>query len=376
MRVTIDNGSPGAAINIGSKCRTAIGAILLGSIAVKLVFIWYLDGRAYYDVAKAVNFGYLVHQETFSIYTDIVNSKTFLGPILWFYVYQAAGLTGLKIFNLLIFISLFFTAYALGKGRYGDSTIVLALFLFAFYAGTNRNIAAGEPDDNIAALFFGLGALVYLNTARPFPSALLMGLAFLFKFWAVIFCAGFGLYLLSTGRWREVWLAGVGMLLPFLLINFFDGFQSLRSLWISLNVQKDITPWREVGLKMLSTGMIFSLLGSAWTWLKCRSDVNTLFFLPTATYFVYVLAVRDAFAASFVMMLCLMFSSFLIAELFCTQTVLRNRRLRRAAMVVSSCLYIAITSAITYRHLYRDTVPVALIESRQEIDKMFWHRHL
>jgi hypothetical protein len=354
----------------------AIGLILLGSIAVKLIFIGYLDGRAYYDVAKAVNFGYLVHQQTFSIYTDIVNSKTFLGPIFWFYLYQAAGLAGLKIFNLLVFGALFFTVYALGKGRYPDATVVLALFLFAFYAGTNRNIAAGEPDDNIAALLFGLGVLVHLNTARPFPSALLMGSAFLFKYWAVIFCAAFGLYLLSTGRWREVLPAGVGMLLPFLFINLFDGFQSLRSLWISLSVQKDITPWREVGLKMLSTGMIFAVLASAWAWLKCRSDVNTLFFLPTATYFIYVLAVRDAFAASFVMMQCLMFASLLIAELLRTQTLLRSGLLRRRAMIVSCCSYIAITSAITYQHLYRDTVPISLVESPQEIEKMFWHRKL
>jgi hypothetical protein len=327
-------------------------------------------------VAKAVNFGYLVHQKTFSIYTDIINSKTFLGPILWFHLYQATGLLGLKIFNFLAFVSLFFTVYALGKGRYSHSTIVLALFLFAFYAGTNRNIAAGEPDDNVAALLFGLGVLVYLKTARPFPAALLMGLAFLFKFWGAIFCVGFGFYLLSKGRFREVWPAGIGMLLPFLLINFVDGFQSTRSLWISLNVQKDITPWREIGFKMLSTGMILSVLASAWTWGKCRSDVNTLFFLPSVTYLIYILAVRDAFAASFVMMQCLMFSSFLVADFLRTQYVLRSGRLRRGAAVVFCLLYIAITSAITYQNLYRDTRPLALVQSPQEIEEMFWHRNL
>jgi len=149
-----------------------LGIILSTSLILKLLVIGYLDGRVYYDVSKALNFGYLVHQKTFSIYTDIINSKTFLGPLLWFYLYRAGGLVGLQLFNLLVFVLLFLTVYALGKGRYGTPTIILALFLFAFYAGTNRNISAGEPDDNIAALFFGLGVLFYLNTGRVFSSAL------------------------------------------------------------------------------------------------------------------------------------------------------------------------------------------------------------
>lgn len=69
-----------------------LGIILLTSLLLKLLVIWYLDGRVYYDVAKALNFGYLVDHKTFSIYTDIINSKTFLGPLLWFYLYQAGGL--------------------------------------------------------------------------------------------------------------------------------------------------------------------------------------------------------------------------------------------------------------------------------------------
>jgi hypothetical protein len=78
--------SPTTEQSIQRAPRLMISLILFGSIMLKLAFIWYLDGRAYYDVSKAVNFGYLVHQKTFSIHTDIINSKTSLDPILWFYL--------------------------------------------------------------------------------------------------------------------------------------------------------------------------------------------------------------------------------------------------------------------------------------------------
>jgi hypothetical protein len=353
-----------------------LGIILLLSVAFKMLVMAYLDGRVYYDVSKALNFGYLVHQETFSIDKDIINSKTFLGPLVWFYFYQAGGLMGLQALNLIVFISLFFTVYALGKGRYNTSTIILALFLFSFYAGTNRNIAAGEPDDNIAALLFGLGVLVYLNTGRVFLSSLLMGFAFLFKFWVAVFCMGFSLYLVIQGRSRSVWLAGLGMVLPFALVNCIDGFQSMRSLFISLNVQKGISPWRNVAFKMLSTGMIFSVLASAWTWIKHRSDANTLFFVIPTTYFIYVLVNRDAFAASFVMMQCLMFSSFLIADCLLMPMILHSSRLRTRALIAFCVAYLGITAAITYQHLRRDTVALALVKTPSEIESMFWHRKL
>ena len=353
-----------------------LAMILLASVILKLIVIWYLDGRVYYDVVKAVNFGYLVHHKTFSIDADIINSKTFLGPLIWFHLYQSGGLVGLQVFNVLVFVLLFLTVYGLGKGRYDAPTIILALFLFAFYTGTNRNISAGEPDDNIAALLFGLGVLWYLNTTRVFPASLLMGVAFLFKFWIAVFCVGFGLYLVTQGRLRHLWLAGLGMVVPFLLINCIDGFQSIRSLLISLNVQKGISPWQNVSFKMLSTGMIFSFLASAWTWLKYRNKHNTMFFAIPGTYFLYILLNRDAFAASFVMMQCLMFWSFLIGEFLLMPLVLGRDRFRARAIVVFCVAYLGITAAITYQHLYRDTVPFALVKNQVEIDNMFWHRKL
>ena len=337
------------------RSTLAIALILFASILLKLAFIWYLDGRAYPDVFRAINFGYRLHQDIFSIHTEIINSKTFLGPILWFHLYQSFGMLGLNLLNIFVFVLLFFTQYALGKGRYGTSTIVFALFIFAFYVGTNRNVVAGEPDDNIAALCFSLGLLVYLNTGRLFSSSFLMGVGFLFKFWVAVFCVGFAFYLLSKVRLRDLCLAGLGMSLPFLLINGIDGFASMRALLKSVGIQHRYSDWGEVGFKMLSTGMTFSVLASAWMWLKRRSDPNTLFFLVSSAYFVYVLVNRDAFAASFVMMQCLMFSSFLIAELALTAQSLRNDRWRAGALMVSCAIYLVITSAITYQHLYRDT---------------------
>jgi hypothetical protein len=166
------------------------------------------------------------------------------------------------------------------------------------------------------------------------------------------------------------------MLMPFVLINFVDGFESTRSLWISLNVQKGLTPWRKVGFKMLSTGMIFSFIASGWIWLKRGTDSDCLFFLVPAVYFVYVLVNRDAFASSFVMMQCLMFSSFLIAELALMPQLQRNDRRQAGALTLLCSIYIAITSVITYQHLYRDTVPLTLVETQPEIERMFWHRKL
>jgi hypothetical protein len=76
------------------------------------------------------------------------------------------------------------------------------------------------------------------------------------------------------------------------------------------------------------------------------------------------------------MMQCLMFSSFLIAELVRTQKIPGSHRFRGAAAVLFCSFYIAMMSAITYQHLYRDTVPLTLVENPEEIEKMFWHRNL
>ncbi len=344
----------------------AIALILLASLFIKVVFIWHLEGRVYGDVSRAIHFGYSIDQQILSIHTDFIRNKTFLGPTLWFYLYQSFGILGLKLFNLLIFALLFLTQYFLGRTRYSERGIVIALFLFAFYVGTNRNVVAGEPDDNLAVLFFSLGILVYVNRKRSLYSSLLMGLGFLFKFWVAVFFVGFVLYLLTRKFWRDFWLACVGMLLPFLIINCVDGFESMRGLLISLGMQRGYSDWGSVGYKMLSTGLAPSVLISGYAWLKNRNEQNTLFFFVPSTYFIYVIIQRDAFAASFVMMLCMVFSSFVIAEF-----ILRALNSRGLILGAIFAIYLALTSAITYQNLYWDTEPFALITDPSEIRRMF-----
>lgn len=342
--------------------------ILLAALLIKLVLIWHLEGRVYQDVVRVLNFGYALDQQILSIHTDCIRNKTFLGPLLWFSLYQRFDILGLKLFNLLIFVLLFLTQYGLGKRRYSGSTIVIALFLFAFYVGTNRNVVAGEPDDNLAALCFSLGILVYVNTRRTLYASLLMGVGFLFKFWVAVFFVGFVLYLFARKRWRDFLPVGVGMLLPFLLINYVDGFQSLRGLLTSVGIQQGFSDWESVGYKLLSTGLAPSVLISAYVWLKNRNEQNTLFFLVSSSYFPYVLIQRDAYAASFVMMLCLVFSSFLLAEF-----LLHTCDTRRCSLTLGAILaiYLVLASAITYHNLYRDAEPFVVITDQAEFRKIF-----
>jgi hypothetical protein len=234
--------------------------------------------------------------------------------------------------------------------------------------GTNRNIVAGEPDDNLAALCFSLGILVYVNTKRTLYASLLMGVGFLFKFWVAVFFGGFILYLLAWKRWRDFLPACAGLLLPFLLINYVDGFQSLRGFFTSVGIQQGYSDWKSVGDKMLSTGLAPSVLISTYVWVRNRDEQNTLFFFVSSLYFFYVIAQRDAFAASFVMMLCLVFSSFLIADF-----LLRALDARRHSPVLGAILaiYLVLTSAITYHNLYRDAEPFVMITDQAEFRKIF-----
>jgi hypothetical protein len=341
--------------------KYAIGLILVGSVAVKLFFIWHLQGRAYDDVFRAIHFGNLINEKAFSIHTHVINSKTFLGPIVWAYLYDGFGMPGLKLLNLLMFILLFFTQWALGKKRYAPPTIVLALFIFAFYVGTNRNIAAGEPDDNLAALLFTLGVLGYLNAGWVFGPSILMGMGFLFKFWVVIFFAGFAGYLLLQRRFRDFLLASAGVLMPFVFINLVDGGASTRALLMSTAKQQGYSDWQEVAFKMVSTGLIFSVLISAYAWFKQKNCWNTLFFFISSAYFVYVVLARDAFSASFVMMECLVFSSFLIADCLLSGGYLSGGGVSKVLLFAFCVLYLLSTFGVTYLNLYRDTKPETFI---------------
>ena len=336
--------------------RTAgrvLTSLLALSIVIKLAFIAYLHDQAYHDVFRTVHFGYLLDQGLFSIHHDSLVNKTFLGPVLWHAVYQRAGIAGLKLFNLLAFGALLWLQFSMGRRRFGDRTVSFAIVLFAFYVGTNRNVVAGEPDDMLAAVLFTGGVLVYLNTRKTFPAALFMGVAFLFKFSTGIFFAGFALYLLTRKRWKDLGLAALGMALPFLALNAIDGRQSWDGLLRSLDAQQGYTAWSIVAAKLLTTGMLFSVVLSFLVWWRSRDAVRSLFFFVPTAYFVYVLFKQNAFPVTFVMMQCLLFSSFLIAEF-----VLRWRKgiLERRWLAIG-LLYAVLTSAVTYHNLQRDSKP-------------------
>ena len=343
----------------------------MAAVAVKLAFVVYLDGRVYQDVYRAIDFGMLIDNGTLTIHTGIINSKTFVGPLLWSRLYGCCGLNGLLAFNLCMFVALFAVQYALGRKRYDTGTTLVALVLLAFYVGTNRNVAAGEPDDNLAALLFAGGVLVYLETRRVLLAGLCMGVAFLFKFWVPIFCIGFVAHLALQRAWRDLAAALAGMGLPFLVLNGIDGLASLRALLFSLNVQHGYSDWNGLGFKLLSTGLLFMVLGSVWVWRRQRTDTNTLFLLVSSTYFLYALANRDAFSASYVMMLCMVFASFLLAELVVHGGYLLGRAARAGEVALVLVLYVALTTAISYLNFYRDTLPIVLLDDRAAAQQMF-----
>jgi len=350
--------------------------MLAASIAVKLVFIWYLGERLYFDNLKAVNFGMLVRRGYFAIDTQFVNSKTFVGPLIWFRVYDWLGVLGLKIASLAAFVVLFVTAYRLAAPYFPRRIVLLGLFLFAFYAGTNRNIAAGEPDDNVAAMFFSLGVLAFLNRGSRLWAGVLMGIGFLFKFWIAVFGLAVGLFLLWKRRWREAALVTLGAAIPFVIVNLIDHGQSLRSLLISEQIQQQLSPWSDVASRVVSTGLLFTFIASAWSWWRDRSDIKTLYFLMIVCYVTYVLLNRDAFAITFVMMQCLVFCAFLTADAVLTMTDWRIPFRGRAALLIFCALYFVASTAITWQHLYRDTVVMRVVLMQHEVESMFHFLYL
>ncbi len=350
-----------------------IGWVLVAAVVLKIVFIWYLGDRVYGDVTRALTFGSLIDRKVLTIETAVINSKTFLGPILWFQVYKAAGVVGLQLLNLCLFVLIALTHIRLGKGRFSALCVTVALLLLGFYAGTNRNVVAGEQDDNMSMLLFSLGMLICVSRGSTFAGALLMGASFLFKFWSAIFFAGFAAHLLMRRRLAELFVATLGMVVPFVLINLADGFASLDALLLSLRLQHGFSEWPYVALKLVSTGMLFSVLISAWVWYKDRSDHNSLLFFTATAYFGYVLVNRDAWSASFAMEQSLVFSSFLVAEFF-LGAARRAGGVRRRTAGVFLLSYVAVNSAITYQNLYRDTRPLTLVEDDAESVKHFGRR--
>lgn len=352
---------PGRHPAVASAPALALGAILAGSVLIKLGLIVYLEGRVYADVLRSLNFGLGLEEGLISVRTHVDNTKSFVGPMLNATLYHAGGVWAIKLFNLLAFVCLYLTTASVGRNRYDSRVLVVSLFLLAFYTGGHRNVAAGEIEDNLASLLFGLALLAHLKTRRVLLPAVVMGVAFLVKFWIAIFVGGFGLFLLTRRRWRDCLLTGVGSVLPVLLITLLDEGATMVSLLMTAERQQGYSTWPLVAFKMLTTGLLPTVLVSAWTVMRRPCEDSKLFLYLVVSYFAYVLTFRDAHAVSFVMMLCLVPAGFLVAEfLVCSPAVggaASHGRVRLAAVLG----FFAVANAgNAWLNLYRDTDPVTV----------------
>jgi hypothetical protein len=336
--------------------------ILAGSIAIKLALILHLGPQFHGDVVRAVNFGYGLHDGSLSIRTHFDNTKTWVGPILWYELFDLAGPWGMKTFNMLVFVALLGVQFLTGRRLYDRATLLLALFLFAFYVGTHRNVMAGEPDDMMAALFFSTGLLVFLNRDRVIGASLLMGLGLLFKFWVGIFFGGFVLFLLTERRWTALPAAVIAFLVPYGFINLIDGYASFAALLWSFGQQSGYDDWSHIVWRLFSTGLLPAVLVSAWTAARDPSRQNRLFFLVPIPYFAYVFLMRDAHAASAVMMLGMMYFGFLIGEFLLRSPYLGKGLVRRRLVTGVLALYVAVMGGLAYYGAQETTYPLELRE--------------
>lgn len=332
--------------------RFGILSVFASALLLKLFFIFRYKDRLYGDAIRAL----IVGKDYFlNSFPPFIHNKTYLGPLSWFFIYQHSGIWGLKVINIMSFIALFAVQYFIGRKVYKYSILVVALFLFSFYVGTNLNVIAGEQDDSLAMLLFSLGILWYLKKDRVFLPSLLMGIGFLFKFSIGVFYSGFIVYLVIKRKWKRCLLSTAGMLAPFICVNLIDHFHSLNILLISFGIQSGFSSWGIIYFKLFSTGMLFSFLISLWVCIKEKSDFNTLFFWLSSSYLFYVLLIREAHSASSGMMQSLLFSSFLIATFLFKNEYFFKRIPRPSIIVIVLVLYLLITTAITAHNIHYDT---------------------
>ncbi|UCC39883.1 MAG: glycosyltransferase family 39 protein [Candidatus Aminicenantes bacterium] len=331
--------------------RFDIVLLLTLALLFKIILIILFEYKLYPDVIRTVMVGqeYIVDKNMMSI-----TSKTYVGPVVWYSVVRFFGIWGLKIVNLVAFVFLFIIQYMMGKKSYKRDSLLIALFLFSFYVGTNLNLVAGEQDDFFSPLFFCLGVLIYLYRGNAFLSAFLMGLGFLFKFSAGIFFVGFVLYLLIKKKWRQVVLSTAGMVIPFLTLNLIDGFYSLNNFFYAFQAQHGYSSWGAILFKFFSTGIVFAVVFSLWTLFHEKSNTNLLFFIIPSLYPVYALLNRVAYSASYVMMFGILFFSFLLAEFLLKNRYFGKGKKRTFLIFGALVFYLVITSLITLHNLSRD----------------------
>ena len=335
-----------------------VAIVLAAAALVQLALIAYLGNRAYTDVMRSVSFGAGVESGVIGIRTHVDNSKTFVGPLLWIRLASAFGLAGIKAFNVAAFVGIFAIQAAIGLRLFGRRVTLYALALTAFYTGTIRNVVASEPDDMAASLLFALGVLVWVAgwdesrpAARSAAAGLLMGCAFLFKFWVLIVFGGFTLFLATRREWTSIAVASVAFVIPILVVSLVDGGASLAGFFGSAKRQQGYSPWAVVVARLFVTGLLPAFVAAGFAAVRGSSVPTAFAFLVPAPYLFYVVGMRDAFAVSFVMMLCLVFWSLPIAML-----LLESRRLavgRRFQAVLA--LYLIAAPLNAWLNLWRDT---------------------
>lgn len=341
--------------------------ILLLALAFKLAFILYSGERVYYDVNLALTHGKAFFEKPGSQAGLILPGvKTYVGSLAWYRLYELFGVYGLKAYNLAAFALLFALQYAIGRKYFPPRVTAAALFIFSFYAGTNLNVAAGEQDDMTAAIFFTLGVTLYACGRGAFLAALVMSAGVLFKYTAGIYALGFIAYLIYTRDMRQVFLALAGLTLPFLCLNLVTGFSSMEKLINISNLKRQFfnSPANMVLYKFFSTGMFLFLPLSAWAVLRDRSRPNVLLFCLSSVYIVFAVATFNAYSSGFHMMQSVLFSSFLVAQVFLMDAYpggVKPGRLLRVSVLV---LYLLVTTSITLRNLSGDTIPVNLYQLR------------
>jgi 4-amino-4-deoxy-L-arabinose transferase-like glycosyltransferase len=202
--------------------------IVVLSLAIKVGLMLYIGDRAYPDVVRGAQFGRDLAQGNISIDTHLDNSKTFLGPAVFYWISSAWGLWGLRLFNLVAFASLLIVQYRLGREWFSKWAVLAGVFLLAFYPGSHRTVSFGEPEDNLVSLLMAIGILWLVRSRRPAVAGLFMGLAFLFKFWVAVFIVGFLVHFVWKRQWRELILAGVAAGMPFLILNLASDWAGLR----------------------------------------------------------------------------------------------------------------------------------------------------
>lgn len=335
--------------------------ILLLALVFKLAFILFSGERVYYDVNLSITHGKAIFDKPGKqVKLILPGVKTYVGSIAWYKLYEYFGVYGLKAYNLAAFALLFGLQYAIGHRYFPNRVTAAALFIFAFYVGTNLNVAAGEQDDMTATLFFTLGVTLYAYGRGAFLAALVMSAGVLFKYTAGIYAMGFIAYLIYTRDKRRLLLALAGLTLPFLCLNLATGFSSLGALLKIANLKRnlfDSLP-SEVLYKFFSTGMFLFFLLSAWAVFRNRSRPNVLLFCLSSVYIVFAVAAFSAYSSGFHMMQSVLFSSFLVSQVLFMETYpggVKPGRLFRVSFLV---LYLLVTTAITLRNLSRDTIPV------------------